>query len=211
MPEAATTETPTTPTEGTPSSETTETTLLTGTEVPATTQQQTETQTEEPKTEEVKTEEVKVEGAPEKYEFKAPEGKTYDPAVVEPFAAAAKEANLSQSVAQAMLDKMAPVVATRLGDQVKAEQTRWLESTKSDPEIGGVHLAENVSIANKAVRQFAPPVLQELLKTTGFANHPEFIRMFVKIGKGMSEDKFVTGQGSSTSSKSTAEILYDKT
>ena len=47
----------------------------------------------------IKTEEVK-DGAPEKYEFKAPEGRNFDNEVINTFSEVAKELNLSQESAQ---------------------------------------------------------------------------------------------------------------
>lgn len=205
------TEQPTTPTEGSPASEAATETLLTSTETAATEQQQ---QSEQPKegekpAEEVKpTEETKPEGAPETYEFTAPEGKEYDSAVLEPFAAAAKEANLTQDAAQKLLDKMAPALAERQQSQVKAVQDGWLEAAKTDKEFGGERLPENLAVAKKAMDSFASPELKTLLNTTGLGNNPEVIRLFVKVGQSLSEDGFVRGSASPQNTKTTAEILY---
>jgi len=205
------TEQPTTPTEGSPASEAATETLLTSTETAATEQQQ---QSEQPKegekpAEEAKpAEETKPEGAPETYEFTAPEGKEYDSAVLEPFSAAAKEANLTQDAAQKLLDKMAPALAERQQSQVKAVQDGWLEAAKTDKEFGGEKLPENLATAKKAMDSFASPELKTLLNTTGLGNNPEVIRLFVKVGQSLSEDGFVRGSVSPQNTKTTAEILY---
>ncbi len=52
----------------------------------------------------------KADGAPEKYEFKAPDGREYDAEVLNNFSEVAKDLNLSQDAAQKLLDKMAPIV-----------------------------------------------------------------------------------------------------
>lgn len=137
--------------------------------------------------------EAKPEGAPETYEFKAPEGKEYDAAVLDTFSKAAKEANLTQDAAQKLLEGMAPALVERQLEQVKAIQTGWAEASKTDKEFGGDKLQENLAVAKKAVETYATPELRKLFDDTGLGNHPEVIRMLFKIGKGMSEDKFVAG------------------
>lgn len=204
------TEAATTQTEATTSSEATSTSLLTSTEGEAKTETAGE-KTETAKTEEgTKTEETKVEGAPETYDFKAPEGKAYDSSVLDSFSNAAKAANLTQDAAQKLLESMAPSLATRQQEQVDAIRAGWLESTKTDKDFGGDKLQENLAVAKKAVEEFASPDLRKLLDDTGLGNHPEVIRAFLKIGKGMSEDKFVAGAAKPPAQKSTAEVLYDK-
>lgn len=209
-----TTEKPTTPTEGSASSEAATETLLSSTETPATEQQQQSEQAKEgdkPAEESKPAAETKPEGAPEKYEFKAPEGKEYDASVLESFSAAAKDANLSQDAAQKLLEEMAPALAERQQAQVKAVQEGWLEASKTDKEFGGEKLQENLAVAKKAMDAYASPELKTLLQTTGLGNNPEVIRLFVKVGKSISEDGFVPGSPTPTGEGDRAKRLYDKT
>lgn len=212
--------TPTTPTEGAPG--TTEAaaipSLLSSTEGVATTQQQASSTTEATATTTNTAEQAAPQGAPEKYEFKAPEGKQYDAAVLEPFSDAAKAANLSQDAAQKILETMAPKLAERMQAQVQAIHTGWLESSKTDAEFGGEKLQENLSFAKKALDMFAPKNAdgtvsgyRKLLDDTGLGNNPEVIRVLVRVGKAIGEDGFVPAGGRpSTSTPSTAELLYGK-
>jgi hypothetical protein len=140
----------------------------------------------------------KLVGAPEKYEFKAPEGKEYDPQVLESFSTAAKDANLSQEAAQKLIDSMAPALAQRQQAQVEEIHKGWLEAAKTDAEFGGEKLQENLGVAKKGYDRFASPALRELMDKTHLGNHPEVIRMFIKIGKELSEDKFVSGSAVTT-------------
>lgn len=149
-----------------------------------------------------------VEGAPERYDFKAGEGVSYDAAVIDAYSEVAKELNLSQDNAQKVLDKMAPVIAARQNEQIAALHTDWANSSKADKEFGGEKLAENLGTAKKAMDAFASPELRTLLNNTGLGNHPEVIRMFYRAGKSISEDSFVAGRA--TSAKSAADVLYDK-
>lgn len=133
-------------------------------------------------------------GAPERYEFKAPEGTELGSDVTDAFAGVAKGLNLTQDAAQQVLDKMAPVLAQRQNAQVQAVQQEWREQSTADKEFGGDKLAENLGVARKAMDAFASPGLKQTLEQTGLGNHPEVIRMFVKVGKAISQDGFVPGQ-----------------
>jgi len=206
-----TTEQPTTPTEGSTSTEAAAETLLTSTETATTTEQpsgETGKEGEKPAETTKPAEEAKPEGAPEKYEFKAPEGKEFDPAVIESFSAAAKEANLTQDAAQKLVEKMAPVLAERQAAQVKAVQEGWAEASKTDKEFGGAKLQENLAVAKKAIDTYASPELKTLLNETGLGNHPEVIRMLFKVGQSLKEDTFVSGTPNPVLSKNTADLLY---
>ena len=140
--------------------------------------------------------EVKPAGAPEKYEFTAPEGKTYDPQVLEEFSAAAREANLTQDAAQKLIAKMGPALATRQQAQIDAVHDQWAQASKTDKEFGGEKLQENLAVAKKALSTFATPELRTLLEGTALGNHPEILRMLYRVGKAISEDGFVaTSQG----------------
>ncbi len=140
--------------------------------------------------------EQKTEGAPDKYEFKAPEGSEFNPEVVAAFAEVAKELNLTQESAQKVVEKMAPVMAAKQAEQFEAAKLAWAETARADKEFGGDKLGENLAVAQKAMAQFGTPELRTLLNESGLGNHPEVIRVFYRAGKAISEDTFVTsGQG----------------
>lgn len=149
-----------------------------------------------------------VEGAPEKYEFKPPEGAEYDPDILGQFSEAAKELNLPQDKAQAFLDKMAPALAARQEAQLEAVKTEWAEASRADTEFGGDKLAENLAIAKTAAKEFASPELMTLLETSGLGNNPEVLRLFYRVGKAISQDGFVTGGKGKTTHESVAQRLY---
>lgn len=147
-----------------------------------------------------KADEGKPQGAPEKYEFTAPEGATLDDAVIGQFSEVAKELNLPQDAAQKILDKMAPAMAARQAEQVEAIRAGWADEARVDKEFGGDKLDENLGTAKRALDQFGTPELRTLLKETGMGNHPEVIRFMYRAGKAISEDGFVPGgrQGAPT-------------
>lgn len=147
-------------------------------------------------------------GAPEKYEFEAPEGQAFDDQVIEAYSEVAKELNLSNDDAQKLLDKVAPVMAARQQEKIKAVVDGWSESAKTDKEFGGEKLNENLSTAKKALDAFGTPELKALLNESGLGNNPEVIRFMYRAGKQISEDTFIGGKAPSGSDKSLADKLY---
>ena len=129
---------------------------------------------------------------PESYDLKMPEGVELDKAAADEFTAIAKELKLSAEGAQKLADvgaKMAQRQAEAHANLVES----WVEQVKTDKEIGGDKLDENLAVARKAVDAFGTPELKDFLNATGLGNHPALIKAFYKAGKAISEDKFVTG------------------
>ena len=151
--------------------------------------------------------ETKPQGAPEKYEFKAAEGRTFDPEVLEAYSTVARELNLSQEAAQRVLDAMAPKVAERQQAQIEAVRKEWVSTSKGDKEFGG---------AKKALDTFGTAELRTLLNASGLGDHPEVIRFMYRAGKAISEDRFVggapaAGKGNPKTFTDFADVLYSNT
>lgn len=138
---------------------------------------------------------AKAEGAPEAYEFKVPEGVAFDDAGLEAFGKFAKEADLPQDKAQALLEKLAPAMQERAKAAVESTKAQWQESSRTDKEFGGDKLTENLAVAKRALDTFGSPELRTLLNESGLGNHPEIIRAFYRAGKAISEDRVVNGAG----------------
>lgn len=137
-------------------------------------------------------------GAPEKYEFKSPEGSSLDADVLGEFSNVARELNLSQEAAQSVLDRMAPKMAQRQMAQIEAVHAQWTEASRTDKEFGGDKLDASLTVAKRALDSFGTPQLRSLLNESGLGNHPEVIRFMVRAGQSISEDRFVApSQGSS--------------
>jgi hypothetical protein len=130
--------------------------------------------------------------APESYEYQMPEGIELDKAAADEFSAIAKELKLDQSTAQKVADVGAKMAQRQIEAQAKLVET-WVEQVKTDPEIGGDKLDENLAVARKAMDAFGTPELKDVLNATGLGNHPAVIKAFFKAGKAISEDKFVAG------------------
>lgn len=161
---------------------------------------------------EKKQEEKKPEGAPEKYEFKAAEGQELDTAALEQFEPIARELNLTNEQAQKMVDlygtQILPMVQKQQAEAWQKTTEQWAADVKADKEIGGDKLTASIGVAQRALETFGTPDLKEYLNASGLGNHPELIKVFVKVGKAMSEDGMVTGKESGQ--RTAAEVLYGK-
>lgn len=154
--------------------------------------------------------EKKPEGAPEKYEFSAPEGTALDKAAVEQFEPIARELNLSQKQAQKLVDlygsKVMPQLMKQQAESWQKQVADWGTAAKEDKEIGGDKFGANLEKAKQAMGTFATPELREFLESSGMGNHPEIIRLMVKVGAAMSEDNLVTSN--EKGQRSAADVLY---
>lgn len=135
---------------------------------------------------------------PEKYEFKEVEGIEIHKDVLDAFAIEARELGLSQEKAQGVVDKMAR--AMEAASQAKLQELKkvWIQETTTDPELGGANLQVNLGYAKKVLDSFGNPRLVALLNKTGLGNQRDMVEFFVKAGKALSADGFVTGGRSST-------------
>jgi len=157
----------------------------------------------------------KPQGAPEKYEFQAPEGKEFDAEIIGNFSDVAKELNLTQDAAQKLVETMGPKIAERQLAQVEAIRNEWAQQSQVDKEFGGDKLNENMAVAKKALDSFGTPELRTLLQQSGLGNNPEVIRFMYRAGKAISEDTFVSssagaggGKANSGDFNSKAAALY---
>jgi predicted DNA-binding protein (UPF0251 family) len=133
-------------------------------------------------------------GAPEKYEFKAPEGVELDAAAIAEFEPLARELNLNQEQAQKLLELHTKTLQNQAQSQtqVAAKQIEaWVGEIKADKEIGGTNFDSSVRHAQAAAKKFGSPEFLAALDATGMGSHPELVRVFARIGKAMAEDTFV--------------------
>lgn len=149
---------------------------------------------------------------PEKYEFKLPDGVEVDAKAVEAFTPVLKELGLTQEAAQRLAELHVKELERQdqaLNEMYVAQAESWATASKTDKEFGGANFDANLQIATKAVGRFATPELKEILRTTGLGNHPEFVRMFWKLGKAISEDSHVQGGNSTTTPQPVESLLFD--
>lgn len=166
-------------------------------EVVAEPQQQPTEGAETPKAAEPVTDDVpkpkEAPGAPAEYEFKPSEGQTLDEGVLDAFKTAARELNLPNDGAQSILDHVLPKMAEAAKEKLEGMRAEWKELARNDKEFGGDAFKTNCAIANTAYDRFCSDEMKSLLIESGFADHPEFVRSFFRIGKAISEDTILTG------------------
>lgn len=156
------------------------------------------------------------ENAPESYaDFTPPEGVELDPTIIDAFKPVAKELNLSQAKAQALIDKLTPIITQQSQaavDTLHAQATaEWANTAKADPEIGGDRLDENLAKSRQLVEKLAPPEFVKFLNESGLGNHPEMIRMFSRLSPLVMQDGTLIRDGGSLPQDDLAKRLYSNT
>lgn len=135
--------------------------------------------------------------APESYKFEnLPDGYTLDEASAAEWSTTFKDLGLSQE----QVDKLVAADVKRSSAQSEAMQQQiaeahkqqvgeWIAQVKADPDIGGAKFAENVGIAQQALKAYGSPELSQLLKETGLGSHPAILKAFHKAGLELGEGK----------------------
>ena len=182
--------------------------------------------TEEQRAEEdrIKAEQEAAGRVPDEYaDFTAPEGMTLDGEAVTEFKAVAKELGLNQAGAQKLVD-----IATRMQQKTmdglhelhEQKKAAWLKAAQEDEEIGAdVKLwnpddpnSASASVSLRAFNSIAAtaPGIKAMVDELGIGNHPDFIRVFYRLGKHMRPDSFegVGGAGGAGQAASTAKALW---
>lgn len=129
---------------------------------------------------------------PEKYEIKMPDGVEMDAAMLEAVTPLFREAKFSPAQAQAAAD----IYMQQQTKQLEAHSAMvagWANEARADKEIGGAKFAENMAYAAKAFQATGNERAMQIIDTYGLGNNPDILRMFVRIGKAMSEGGTVLG------------------
>ena len=140
-------------------------------------------------------------GAPEKYEFKAPEGFDLDEASINEVTPVFKNLKLSNDEAQSLVDLYAKVSKEASEAPVKfwkETQQKWLDEVRADPEIGDkIELVKTT--VNKALMTYLSPKevanFRHAMNYTGAGNNPTFIRVLYKLTSQLVEGGEVRGGG----------------
>ena len=150
------------------------------------------------------------EGAPEQYAFEFPEGFEANEADLEKFTTIFKEANLSQTNANKLLNAYAElrtVEQTQDVQEFDKLQKEWVKEARTDAEVGGQDFNQKLAVANKAMKQFATPELVDLFKFTGVGNNVEMVRFLYRVGKALSEDDVHRGTAQ-PAARDVAKLLF---
>jgi hypothetical protein len=149
--------------------------------------------------------------APEKYDLKMPEDSKISSEEIDKIAAYAREQGLSNEAAQKLVDSQHEVVSKLEAERMnefKETVDAWKDQAAKDPEFGGQQFTRNVELAKRVVTRYGSEDFVKALDESGFGNHPELLRVFVRIGQAMGEDRLVTSATGGSSSKSLEDIFY---
>lgn len=173
---------------------------------PSQTDPKTETKPADTKVDDKKPDD-KPAGAPEKYEFKAPEGKELSPELLAEATPLFKELNLTNEQGQKLVDfynKSTESITSKLADTVAEMRNGWRDTIAKSKDIGNG--TDNLSDTSKkavsdAIASMGDAKIQSAFKAgldlTGAGDHPDIIRGFVALGKLISEATLVKGGGPS--------------
>lgn len=148
------------------------------------------------------------------YKFEPLEGVEFDTPHLEKFTALAKELKLPPADAQKIVTLASEMELARAAEHATTVKG-WLDAVKTDKELGGDKLAENLATARKTFSLLPAEQAAELkglLNQTGLEAHPAFFRLFHAVGKALSEDQFVpAGKAATGAPKTLAERMYPQT
>lgn len=158
--------------------------------------------------EKVKAEKTKAEAVPEKYEFKAPEGMTIDQAMVDKVSPVFKELGLNQAKAQKLVDFYADTLKS-METQRKTDFDKFVEDSKAETiKALGPKYKEEMAFAAKTKERFLSPGTMEKLRASGLANDKDVISDLIRIGRAISEDKFVAEDKGKEGGEGPAKKMY---
>jgi hypothetical protein len=149
--------------------------------------------------------------APEKYEFKAPDNYTIDPAAIAAATPIFKELGLTQDQAQKLMDiQIAREIALAKApdEAVRTMRNGWRGETESHAEIkatvdknSGKTGMDAVKVNIARTLSVLPVDLQvefkDAMNLTGAGDHPAFVRAFNKLAAFVTEGSHVNGKGPS--------------
>ena len=139
--------------------------------------------------------------APEKYDFKFPEGLEMDEATTKEVDELFRGLDLGNEAGQKLIDFYQKKVTEMAEQPYKLwadTQAKWIDEIKSDAALGG-RLPEVKATVAKAIDGLGDPKLaadfRAAMDYTGAGNNPAFIRTFFKLAQMVTERGHVPGNG----------------
>lgn len=132
------------------------------------------------------------------YDFQMPQGYELDKAMADELKPILSKFKVGKVEAQSLVDLHVKALQNQqkqIQDAWLAQEKSWLETVGRDTELSN---PQNQRIALQAVKVYATPELRTLLEETRLGSHPEMVRLFMKIGKSISEDSSVIGSTGNT-------------
>lgn len=151
-------------------------------------------------------------GAPETYaDFKAPEGLTLDPKLIQDALPLFKELNLSQDQAQKLIDQQSKLMAQAAKaplDAVTTMRNGWKSQVAADADIRAAVSGDKTGLdavkvdVSRALNALGDAKLasefKDAMDLTGAGDHPAFIKTFWKLSQFITEGTHVAGKGPSS-------------
>lgn len=161
-----------------------------------------ETLTDKNKSEEVKETKVDPEDTvPEgEYKFYNEDGTEVSAEDAAGFQDVFKEANLTSRQAKQLktaYDKEMTKIRTQIEEQSKAIGNEWLSEVRADKELGGANITATKKNIGEAIDAFGNDELRQFFRSSRLGNHPEMVRFLNNVGKAVSQDRFINGNGAS--------------
>lgn len=165
-------------------------------------------------------------GAPESYtDFALPEGVQISDEQLTGFHEVAKQLDLNQAGAQALIDfdiERQSQQIEQIVDAHNQQQQEWIKEIKADKTLGGANFEKSMATSNAAVEKFGDDEFKALLKPfdpetnptgLGLGNNPAFNRAFNRIGNAISEDSPgpLTNEGGELTEQQRLEKRYPNT
>lgn len=148
------------------------------------------------------------------------EGMEYAAGELDELKALAQKHNIPQAAAADILQwqaKFASQAAAHMNEEIATEIKQHVheEAVKNaklvhqewgtDPKV----VAENEAAVALAMRQFADDDFKALMQSTGLGSHPAVVRVMLKVGKAISDDKFIAGnKGGGSEPKDLAHRMF---
>ena len=64
-----------------------------------------------------------------------------------------------------------------------------------------------MATARRAIERFGTPALRQLLNETGLGNHPEMVRLAVRVGRALAEDSVAGARAAPQATQSEDAVL----
>ena len=160
-------------------------------------------------------------GSPENYDYSSvnlPEGMKLDEELLTEFNPLAKELNLSNDSANKLMAlgvKLAQKNAATFKEATEqaaiAEKNSYLEQLNNDKELNVLNTDDYnkyLDVANQGYNAVATKEFKAFVNAKGLTHHPEFIKVFHKIGELCSDSSIPDAKLPPSVEKSAADILY---
>lgn len=123
-----------------------------------------------------------------------------------------KKQGLSNDQAKELLEREEKLLGdykSTLEQEHDARVKQWEEEVKNDKEIGLDNFKKNVAQVDELLKKYSSDEFRKALSETGFGNHPELVRTFVKISEAMADDTFEpNGKGQHKAEKPIEDYFY---